>query len=172
MKTTVPKRTSRSGYPAAILLAGLLFVILLLLTGKYIGKEAEVFTRDPSTLYKFHPFAGILSNLGILFWACTMAICLFAYAALTDKKSRTARLILYSGLFTGWLMLDDLFLFHDRIFPDFLGIDEKITFGVYGLIFLAGGIIFIRTILSQPPAPAFPVTGKTEESIIPALEKE
>ena len=45
------------------------------------------------------------------------------------------------------LLVDDLFMLHERIFPNQLGIDEIIVFLFYGLLFLVYLLLFRKLIL-------------------------
>lgn len=92
----------------------------------------EMVTRDPARIAKFNPFTGVLSNIGILFWCSTAAICFFA-SAIHSKKGdeKVATYLLFSGLLSSLLLLDDLFMFHEYIFPKYLHIPEKIVYVGY-----------------------------------------
>jgi hypothetical protein len=75
---------------------------------------------------------GAIANLGIVLWAATAAICLFA--AIMAKAARAERshvaFFIAGGLFTLCLALDDLFLFHKNVLP-LLGIPEAAAFAFY-----------------------------------------
>ena len=45
------------------------------------------------------------------------------------------------------LLVDDLFMLHERIFPNQFGIDEIIVFLFYGLLFLVYLLLFRKVIL-------------------------
>ena len=93
-------------------------------------------------------YYGLFSNLGILLWTASSAICLFSAMVLAtqaDGKPDHALYALASGLFTGWLALDDFFQVHEKVFPA-IGIPQDLTIAVYGvfallLIFAARRII-------------------------------
>jgi hypothetical protein len=95
-----------------------------------------VFTRDPATLTNSNPFFGVLSSVGILFWAATAAICFFSAAIVGSTRADrlAARFLLGAGLITTLLLLDDLFMFHEYVFPQFLHFGEKITLLGYAAI--------------------------------------
>lgn len=99
-------------------------------------------TRDPVQIMHGNPFYGFLSNMGIILWCATGSICLFSAVLLrqSEKKSRTASFLFYSGLITFLLMMDDFFMLHEIIFPEFLGIPENLIYIVY--IFLIGFYLF------------------------------
>ena len=77
-------------------------------------------------------YYGAVSNLGVLMWASTAAICLFAAAVLAFSHgfSNDARALLLAGLLTGWLCVDDLFMMHEGIFM-IVGIPQWATIALY-----------------------------------------
>ena len=94
-------------------------------------------------------YFGLFSYLGILLWTACSAICLFAALVLFGHRNGYpdhAQFALSSGLFTGWLALDDLFQVHEKVFPA-LGIPQDFTILIYGLlafllVFFARRLIF------------------------------
>ena len=57
-------------------------LVLMILVGivllRIIGNvETGTITRDPIHITGGHPFIGLLSNIGILFWCSSAAICFF-----------------------------------------------------------------------------------------------
>ncbi len=118
-----------------VILLGLLFLIAI------IGAQYDIpiahFTRDPAAILHAHPFTGVISNIGILFWCSTSAICFFASAIHFKKGSvNVATFLLFSGLLTSVLLLDDLFMLHEDIFPKYLHIPEKLIYLGYLFLFL------------------------------------
>jgi hypothetical protein len=95
-----------------------------------------MFTRDPATLTNSNPFFGVLSSVGVLFWAATAAICFFCSVLVGRMRADrgAARFLLGAGLITTLLLLDDLFMFHEYVFPQFLHFGEKITLLGYAVI--------------------------------------
>lgn len=130
-------------------------LLLLLLTSLLsIGTEIPVgnFTRDPAYLADIHPFFGFISNVGILFWCSATVICLMGWRLLSreSKDQQQAHFFFFSAIYTALLMFDDLFLFHEMVFPGYLGIGEKITVSAYGIILVAGLYYFKTEILNTP----------------------
>ncbi len=96
---------------------------------------------DPASIINFHPFLGFMSNLGILIWAATAAICFYSAALVRNKggSREFSSFFQFAGLLTTVLMLDDLFLFHDWLAPKVLHIPQiivLIAYGVTTLLFL------------------------------------
>lgn len=83
-------------------------------------------------------YAGLISNLGVLLWCGAGAICLFTWALLRRMGAPGPRgAYLCAGLLSILLMLDDLFLLHERVLPMYFGPAEKALFAVYGVLALA-----------------------------------
>lgn len=110
-----------------IILSGLFFIA----AGHY-SIPISFFTRDPAAIFKSHPFVGIISNIGILFWCATASICFFSFFIIAkQKRKETAWFLLFSGLLTTVLLLDDLLMFHEYIFPEHLHIPQKAVYVGY-----------------------------------------
>lgn len=113
-----------------LILLGLLSIISIICV-KY-NFPIERVTRDPAVLAHFNPFTGALSNIGILFWCSTAAICFFSSTIHSKKENvKVATFLFYSGLLSSVLLLDDLFMFHERIFPKYLHIPENLVYSGY-----------------------------------------
>lgn len=116
----------------------------------FTHQQVEHFTRDPVAIINSHPFLGAISNIGILFWCATAAIYLFsaAFLRLHRVKGEILGYLLSLGSMTLILMIDDLFLVHDMIFPKYLSIVEEFPFTLYGLMLLLWLLKFRRHILT------------------------
>lgn len=144
-------RDIRASYP------GLKFIMLIsgicLLTVVVVHIDTGIpvgdMTRDPAAVGNFPFYIGFLSYIGILFCCGAAAICLFsAYLGRTLKMSDRIRgFLLYSGLLSLLLGVDDLFMLHEVVFPNYLGVTDNIVYGVYLLIGLIYLIRFRRDIL-------------------------
>ena len=128
------------------------FPLLILFVVSEIRKPLEfsyaMFTRDPSATTGSNPLIGMVSNLGIILWACTASICLFCgfFLRANSDKKEMASFFIFSGIITLILLLDDLFLFHEYIFKTYLGINELVTFIIYGILLISDFVIFRHTI--------------------------
>ncbi|BAY40045.1 hypothetical protein NIES2111_44270 [Nostoc sp. NIES-2111] len=101
----------------------------------------EDLTRDPSAIMEIPPYIGIFSNIGILFWCACTTICLFTCLLLkkANRFPEYTKFLFYSGLLTGLLLLDDFFLLHETVLPEYMFISERKVYAVYlmiGLTFL------------------------------------
>ena len=111
-----------------------IFLILIVaIASYYLNIPISRFTRDPLAITDGHPFLGVVSNIGAILWSATVAICFFSYAILiTYKKSHDVlSFIMFGGFISLLLLLDDLFMLHERIYPKYLGGSEKIVFLFY-----------------------------------------
>lgn len=127
----------------AILLTVLLLSILT-------DTPVSLFTRDPADITNSSPFLGVLSNLSVLLWCATAAICFFAFCVLKHKKDRNiAVFFLMSGLITSMLLLDDLFLLHERIFPQYFHWRQRYIYLTYVSIVFAHLLIFREIIFKN-----------------------
>ena len=116
--------------PGYLIIFGILFSIALI--GEYFQIPVSKFTRDPIHVLNGHPFTGILSNIGILFWCSTAAICFFSSAILwMNKSTNNSKFLLFSGLITLLLLLDDLFMLHEIMIPKYLHIPEAAVYAGY-----------------------------------------
>ena len=99
-------------YVPTLILLGLV-VIVCMVTNVPIG----YYVRDPVRIMEAPRYVGLLSNLGVLIWCATSIVCLFSYAALRNKTNNKemSGFLLFAGLLTGILMLDDLFLGHEKV---------------------------------------------------------
>ena len=89
-------------------------------------------TRDMAAIAKVHPLTGVVSSVGILLWCATAAICLFGYNLLRERGAhQAAGMLLWSGLLTVGLLVDDFFMFHEYLAPVHLGINEKVVLASY-----------------------------------------
>lgn len=120
----------------------LFFVLLDVISRGSSNITLSYFTRDITSIGHLPFFAGLVSQIGGLLWSATLTICLFTWFILRreGQDTRSARrFLLQAAVFTGVLLLDDFFLFHENIGPDYLHISEKVivlSYGVIALVFL------------------------------------
>ena len=129
---------NRSIYPLMIkvYLPAILILCSIALIKLIFNLEIGKITRDPAQIMGAHPLLGFLSNIGILIWCSTATICYFS-SWLISKKKENKKIISFftsSAIVTGLLLFDDLFLFHDCLFPEYLKINEKFVYLSYGII--------------------------------------
>jgi hypothetical protein len=97
-------------------------------------------TRDPAALTNTPIYIGLFSNIGILLWCSCATICIFSYAILkpNNRSRNLSKFLLFSGLLTAFLTLDDLFMLHEVFFPKYLNIQENLVYAFYIVIILFG----------------------------------
>ena len=113
-----------------ILLFGLFFSIAIY--SMHFDIPVGNFTRDPIAILGGHPFIGVMSNIGILFWSATAAICIFASKIYLDK-TEFSTFLFFSGLLTLLLLFDDLFQLHERI-DNYLYVHEYTAYVIYFIL--------------------------------------
>lgn len=91
-------------------------------------------------------YLGGLSYLGILLWCATLALCFFTYILVrkTGHDSSELLFFLLAGLISTLLLADDLFRFHEIVFPVYLHLHEYTLYASYVLI-IAFFLIRART---------------------------
>lgn len=116
------------------------------------GIPFAVTMGDPATVAGKPFYIGFVSNVGILLWAATASVFLFTYAALRGSAERRNQggFLLASGLFVAWLGLDDLFLLHEVVFPEYIGLPQSMVGAAYAAIALLYLAFFRRRIAAGP----------------------
>ncbi len=104
--------------------------------------------RDCASVY-----FGLLSNLGILLWCASAAVCLFAFLQVyhMSGRIRPGAFLLYAGIFTGVLLMDDLFMGHENVYPQHFGIDQRLTYAIYAALFALYLVVFRDDLLKSDP---------------------
>ncbi|MEE9361064.1 MAG: hypothetical protein V3U92_00535 [Cellulophaga sp.] len=129
--------------------------ILLLVCCFYVGTTYNIpfekITGDPANYFQSHPLTGIISNLGALLWCITSSICFYTGFYLKEQTTnKKALFLIYSGLFSFVLLIDDFFMFHDFLFYSINGFYMEPLFYVVYLFFLVRYCIaYYKTILEN-----------------------
>lgn len=101
---------------------------------------------NPNIGYSLPMYSGFLSNIGALCWCATATTC-FLTAALLHAKSAPKPyrgFFLWAGGITTMLLVDDLFMFHDLILLELVGIPEPVTTAFYGIPVLVFLVLYRR----------------------------
>ena len=127
----------------------LLVLITALLVRKPMDFTLDMFTRDTNAVSGTHPFVGLISNMGVILWTNTTAICLFCGIILrfSSQNNELSSFLIFSGFITMLLMLDDFFQLHEVIYKFYFGINEVVVFAIYFVLLISDLFIFRRTIL-------------------------
>ncbi len=110
---------------------------------------------DPAEIAQKAPYAGLISQVGILLWTGTVCICWFSASILRknnpkDTHANWSQFLQFSGYITALFLLDDLLQIHEYS-PILLGLGsspeeisrplqngvELAVFALYGVLFLA-----------------------------------
>ena len=130
-----------------VAVAALIIVVLALQTFVPFDR----LSRDPLAVVgrsgAFH--LGFLSNVGVLLWCATAAICLYGAARLHAHglSPASASFLAYAGLLTGLLLLDDFFMLHEAA-NLYLGLKNVAFYMPYVLLMIGYVAWFRSTILS------------------------
>ena len=124
-----------------------LLTLIAIISEKY-NIPFAYFTSDPTAVLDGHPLVGAISNIGILFWCSTAAVCLFV-STIHRKKGNAiiAKFLLYSSSLTSVLLIDDLFMLHEDLLPIYLHIPQTLIYAAYLSIILIYFIKFSSMIL-------------------------
>jgi len=86
------------------------------------------FMGDTSAIANIHPLSGLLSNIGVLLWCGTATICFFIAGALTPTRNyKIINFFFVSACLSTYLLIDDFFLFHEKLAPTYMGIPQDTT---------------------------------------------
>jgi hypothetical protein len=100
------------------------------------------FLRDIVATGRLPFFAGFVAQLGAVLWSAALMVCLFSLLLLKQKVNHPLaprRFLLHASILTSVLLLDDIFLFHEEIAPEYLQIPERIVIVLYLIL----GIVFV-----------------------------
>lgn len=124
-----------------------LFALIFLLPAAVAAFAATYAWASPMTLLSdpfkiseslnpLHPMMGALSSFGAIMFFCSSAVALFGATLATERSGR--HFLIYAGLFSSLLGIDDFFGLHDRVFPEF-SIDETYV----ELLYVVGQLVYI-----------------------------
>lgn len=173
---TPPEALSPGRVAAGVLIpvAGLL-VAALVLAG-FVELRFIDLTRDVFSTARIPVYTGLVSNAGAFLWVAGVAICLFARGM---APAGERRFLLASTGITAVLLVDDFYMVHEWIGPNFLGIPEEAFYLAYGVmgasymvlyreriarggaagLLIATGVAFAGSLaldlLEAPPAPTW-----------------
>jgi len=130
--------------PGMLYVIALLVPVLAMAAALSAGLAPTEMLRDPIMVAggeQSEFYLGLFSNLGVVLWTATAAICLFVGSDSSGVPDRQARhFLLYAGVFTLLMMLDDLFMLHENY-------AENIVYVFYGMGLLYYVVRFFPLIL-------------------------
>lgn len=128
-----------------VVIALLIVVIVRIRTGIAIAD----FTVDPLIVVGGAPvYTGILSTIGGLVWAGTAAVCFFSWAIIRKRpdSGESSSFLLAAAIVTLFLLVDDVFLGHEILYPRYLHIPEVVVYAGYGIV-IAGFLAAFRSVI-------------------------
>lgn len=129
--------------------AGLVFWICLLVALRLqTVVPLHYVMHDPSVVAHYPLYYGALSNVGVIFWGASAAVCLLSVALLKilQPGSEAARFFTAFGWLNVALCLDDLFLFHETIFPKWVRSPSG-SHAAEGAVLVAYAVIFSHLVI-------------------------
>lgn len=146
MKNTMKLINSQLGFLLLVIFFDLFILTGVLFVSVYKNIPVGTLTRDAGNITG-QIFIGMLSNLGIILWAVSAAACFMGTIILYDMPIKR-RFLLFSGLVTTLLAVDDAFLLHDGIIPRLFHVHEWPVYVGYLLLYVLYLAFFMKDILS------------------------
>lgn len=118
-------------------LIGILILILLIVSGMIFDIPFEHFSANLISELGKPFYLGILNKIGVVFWSFSIIINFFTYILLKNENSILTwemKFLLYSCIFFGYFLLDELFELHGIILPRYIGIHQLIVLIIYGMV--------------------------------------
>jgi hypothetical protein len=124
--------------PSLILIYAPALVLLVVVgaVSRIWGIPQGDFTRDPLQMLHQPVYLGLVSYAGILVWCAAATMGIFAGAVLRGRPGAevTGRFLLWAGVLTGWVAVDDLFMLHDIVIPQLTHVREQFIYMLYAVI--------------------------------------
>jgi hypothetical protein len=123
-----PARSLPSGRTLAVIFAFPVVVLAVaLLVSSLADIPIDVITRDPLATAGAHPLTGLQSTIGVAIVWLAASVCFFTYGVLrsTGRGSSMATFLLWSGLLTALIAIDDQLQFHDDLIGRHVDIRER-----------------------------------------------
>ncbi len=148
--STLFKKSSLISF-AKIFIPGFIFLAIMGMISVLGNIHFSMLSEDPIQLLNGEPYVGIITRVGIIIWAATFAILLYSskISSIQKKPKQQTSLLIWAGLLTLFLLLDDSFMLHDVIFPEYLNINEKVFFSFYSLSVIALFYFYYKEILNS-----------------------
>ena len=120
----------------------LVFVPIALVISIRYGTDTRfsLLMQDTLAIGGLPPYAGMLSQLGLMAWAASLGMLMLALSSIGSRPSDDGERGLLKGLaiFTMVWLFDDAFMLHESVFPDW-GAPELLVYGIY----LSGFCVFL-----------------------------
>ncbi|AKG20512.1 hypothetical protein [Calothrix sp. 336/3] len=145
----------------------IIFIIITTVVTKLAGISMYQLVADPTEVSHQPAYVGMFSLIGSFCWCATSAICIFSALILrpnnTTKFSQNIFLfLLFSGIISTQLLLDDTFQLHEQFSFIIYGfkteisrssqnLAEMLVFAIYGIEFATFILLFGKLILASRP---------------------
>ena len=127
-----------------IIVFALIAVLLVLVVG-IVGFVFNIpfsdLTANPVSRLNVPFYQGILQRIGMILWGSIviLTLCNYYFLKSSGNLKELRKFLFFSGIFFGYLLMDELLLIHNYIFPKVLNIHQLFVLIVYvflTLIFL------------------------------------
>ena len=137
-----------------VLLLSWLGILIALLSAVFLstikGVPLDTFTKDPLSVSHAPFYFGFFSNLGIMFWSASIMTCWFvAYRVFYTGTKSDFYFMVWSGIITLIMTVDDLFQLHEEVLPQYFAISENMVYITYLNIYIVYFIRFRKKILKS-----------------------
>lgn len=136
------KDSRKDIFKALLLIGFLLGMIQFIHSWRNIPYENLV--RDPNAIADFPKYIGFISQFGIFLWFASVGICFMGYFLTRgiQSVSQKSKYLLYFGIFSLMLGLDDAYMLHEELAHR--GLYEEMFFGVYAVMLLVFILKFLK----------------------------
>jgi hypothetical protein len=137
-----------------VLILSILAIGSLMIASDISGVDYWLFMKDP-VVVTTHPsfslenplFVGYFSQLGGMFWFIATGVCLAGALTAKNQPYPMKNMLLHAFVLTLFLGVDDVFMFHDEVFPLY-GVHENIFLVTYLVLLFSFLIIYFKPILT------------------------
>ena len=91
-----------------------LFLFAIIILGDTYQIPFEYLSKNPETNFGIPIYAGLLQKIRVILWLAGICVCFFSYLIIKiySGSNQNAKYILYSGILTLLLFIDDFFQLH------------------------------------------------------------
>lgn len=133
----------RGALVVGLIVIGVAVAAGLAVLGRREGIELGDLSRDPAAVAELPVYVGALAYLAFIGWAVGFGAAVTGLlVARRLARRRRALMLGFAAALSLWLLLDDMFEFHESVGPR-IGIPEKITYLSY-VVALAAWLWFFR----------------------------
>jgi hypothetical protein len=139
---------NRLDYWLAVLIPATIILCGVAVAGFYDPSSIPLLTRDLAAQAGVNPLTGSFSALGIFIWIGTGGICIFSGWNVKSDSLHDSSFLIFGGIISLYVGLDDFFMIHENLAPVYLGISELVVYGGLAVLSLIYLTVFYKKILS------------------------